>query len=260
MPNLLQFDLTQSIGFIYIFIRITGVMTIAPIFGDSNIPPLVKITIALLISLIFFPVVAAPQVGADPNVADLVYTALLEFGVGLLMGFSTRLLFTAVGLAGEVAGYQMGLGIANIFDPTSQTQTSLIGQINVIFALLLFVVLDGHHLLIVALADSYRILPVGAAKISPEGMRFYVDLVGNLFLVGLRLGAPIIVALMAANFSMGLITRSVPQLNVIIVGIPFTIGLGIIFMIIGFPYFIQALVLLNEKTESILMATLKALG
>ena len=91
-------------------------------------------------------------------------------------------------------------------------------------------------------------------------MRFFVDQVGKIFLVGLQIGAPLIVALLAANFSMGLIARSVPQLNVIVVGFPFTIGLGLFFLFVGFPFFIRGMVLLIEQLDNILMAALKVLA
>ena len=260
MPNLLQFDPTQIVGFIIIFTRITGIMTLAPILGDNNIPVQIKAAIAFMLSLVFFPVVAAPNLGPNPDLAVVGFISATEFGIGLLMGFATRLLFTGVSLAGEVAGFQMGVSIANIFDPTSAQQVSLIGQIQVVFALLLFVVLDGHHLLIRSLVESYQIVPAGGLELSEGSMRFFVDRVGRIFLVGLQIGAPLIVALLAANFSMGLIARSVPQLNVIVVGFPFTIGLGLFFLFAGFPFFIRAMMVLIERLDSILMATLKVLA
>ncbi len=260
MPNLLLFDPTQFVGFILIFFRILGLMLLAPILGDNNIPGQIKVAIAFLLSLIFFPVVAAPRIGTSPDVGELVFVGGVEFGIGILMGFTARLLFTGIALAGEVAGFQMGVSIANIFDPSSQTQVSMIGQIQVVFALLLFVALDGHHILINALVESYRLVPVGGIVVREEGMRLLTDQVGRIFLVGLQIGAPLIVALLAANFSMGLIARSVPQMNVIMVGFPFTIGLGLLFLFISFPFFVGAVVVLHERLGAILMGLLKTLG
>ena len=260
MPNLLQFDPGQFVGFFVIFTRLGGLMLIAPTLGDNNIPPQIKIVLTFLLSLVFFPVVAAPDLGPNPDLGQAGLMIISEFAVGLLMGFAVRLMFTAVSLAGEVAGFQMGIGIANIFDPGSETQVSLIGQINMIFALLLFVVMDGHHIMIKALAGSYDVLPPGAMVLKAEGMQFFVGLVGNLFLLGLQIGAPLIVALLAANLGMGLMARSVPQLNVIIVGFPFTIGLGLLLMIAGFPFYIQALIALNERVEMLLMSVIKVLS
>lgn len=260
MPNLLQFDPAQIVGFILIFTRMGGIMIMAPILGDNNIPMQIKVAFTFLLSMVFYPVVAAPNLGANPEIATVAFVSISELGVGLLIGFTARLLFTGVSLAGEVAGFQMGVSIANIFDPTSAQQVSLIGQIQVVFALMLFVALDGHHLLIQSLVKSYEIVPVGGLQLSEGSMRFFVNQVGKIFLVGLQIGAPLIVALLAANFCMGLIARSVPQLNVIVVGFPFTIGLGLFFLFVGFPFFIRGMVLLIEQLDDILMAALKVLA
>ncbi|MCZ6644846.1 MAG: flagellar biosynthetic protein FliR [SAR324 cluster bacterium] len=260
MPNLLQFDPTQIIGFVVIFTRITGIMVISPILGDTNIPMQIKVAIAFVFSLVFFPVVGAADLGPNPELSRILYVAVTEFGLGLVMGFAVRMLFTGVSLAGEVAGFQMGVGVANIFDPSSEQQVSLIGQIQVIFALLLFVTLDGHHLLIKSLVESYAIVPPGGLALSEQGMRFFVAQAGNIFLIGLQIGAPLIVALLAANFSMGLIARSVPQMNVIVVGFPFSIGLGLLFLFLGFPYFMRSMMVIIERLDDILMAALKLLG
>ncbi len=260
MPNLLLFDPSSFIGFIVIFTRVLGIMITAPILGDNNIPGQVKVAIAFVFSLIFYPVVSAPSFGADPDLGRMFLVGATEFGIGLVIGFTARLMFTGIALAGEVAGFQMGVSIANIFDPSSETQVSMIGQIQVVFALLLFVALDGHHLLIETLVESFRIVPPGMAVLREEGMRLLVDQVGNIFLLGLQVGAPLIVALLAANFSMGLIARSVPQMNVIVVGFPFSIGLGLLFLFIGFPFFIRTVVVLHEKLGAILMGLIKTLG
>jgi flagellar biosynthetic protein FliR len=256
MPNLLAFDPAQYVGFILIFARISGLMIVSPILGDQNIPPQIKVAFTFILSLIFFPVLAAPRLPANPDVLEIMLLMATEVGVGLLIGFAARLLFTGVAMAGEVVGYQMGLGIANVFDPSSDTQISLIGQIQTIFALLIFVVLDGHHLLIRALMMSYQRIPPGGLALSRPLYEHFVRLGGNIFVVGLQIGAPLIVAMMAANFSIGLVARSVPQVNVIVVGFPFTIALGLLLLALGFPFFIEALVALFNQLDSVLVGGL----
>jgi len=259
MPNLLQFDPSQFLGFFVIFTRMSGLMLSAPVLGDGNIPMLVRVLFTYVLSLLFFPVVAAPQVGPDPGLLPLTLLLMSELGVGLLMGFAARILFEGVQLAGEVIGFQMGLGIAHVVDPTSQLQIPLIGQVQSVFALFLFVVLDGHHMLIRALAGSYEVLGVGAVNWGEPALQFYSGLLGRLFFIGLQIGAPLTVALLAANFAMGLIARSVPQVNIFIVGFPFTIGLGLLFLALGFPFFIEALVMLIERIEGVIFTGLQVL-
>jgi len=260
MPNLLQFDPGHVLGFFIIFVRILGLMMIAPVLGDGNIPTQVKVGFAFVMSLIFYPVLASPTLGVNPEPMQVVLLVIREMAVGLVMGFTARLLFTALALAGEVIGFQMGVGIANIFDPSSETQVALIGQLHVIFAMLLFVVMDGHHLLVSALVESYQLIPIGQANTSPESVKFITAAIGGVFVIGLKIGAPLITALMAANMSMGLITRAVPQLNVIIVGIPFTIIMGILFLALVFPFFIRMVMVLNERMIEMVLTAAKMLG
>jgi flagellar biosynthesis protein FliR len=254
MPNLLTFEPAQLLGFVVILARVSGLLVSAPVLSDANIPPQVKAGFAFVLSLVFYPVVAAPRLPLDLNAVAIALLALGEFAVGLLIGFSARLLFTGVSLAGEVIGFQMGIGIANVFDPSSDTQVPLIGQIQLIFTLLLFVILDGLHLLIQALVMSYRLIKPGTFVVTQTLFDHVMGLAGKVFVIGLQVGAPLIVAMMAANFSIGLIARSVPQVNVFVVGFPFTIALGILLLALGFPFFIEAVHALHGQLESVLLS------
>jgi len=143
-----------------------------------------------------------------------------------------------------------------VFDPASDTQVPLIGQIELVFALLLFVVLDGHHMLIQALVMSYRIVGPGELQMSESLMHNYMALAAKIFVVGLQIGAPLIVAMMAANFSIGLIARSVPQVNVFVVGFPFTIALGILLLALGVPFFIETVHALVDQVQGLMLSGL----
>ena len=259
MPNLLQYDPNQFLGFVVIFARMSGMMVAAPIFGEPTIPPQVKAGLALLVSLVFYPLLTAPRIAPDASVFQLVHLVVVEVGVGLLIGFSARLLLAGVEMAGEVAGFQMGLGLANVVDPSSGAQVSLIGQLMSLFALLILVMMNGHHLLILAIANSYSLIGPGQATLGQRSFDSLMTLAAQLFVVGLKVGAPLVVALLAANFAMGLMARSVPQMNVFVVGFPFTIGLGLVFLVIGFPFFVQAVASVLGDLEQVLMAELRAL-
>jgi flagellar biosynthetic protein FliR len=234
-------------------------MVAAPIFGEATIPPQVKAGLALLVSLIFVPLVTAPRIAPDASVLQLVHLVAVEAGVGLLIGFSARVLLAGIELAGEVAGFQMGLGLANVVDPVSGAQVSLIAQLMSLFALLILVMMDGHHLFIQAVASSYALIGPGQATLGESAVGTFMMLAAQLFVIGLKVGAPLVVALLAANFAMGLMARSVPQMNVFVVGFPFTIGLGLLFLVIGFPFFVQSVAGVLTDLEKILMAVLRGL-
>lgn len=257
MPNLLGFDPVQILGFVVIFARVTGLMLFAPLLGDRNIPMQVKIGMAFVLALIFYPVVTAPKISPNPDMLDMALLMTIEVSIGALIGFAARMMLAGVSMAGEVAGFQMGLSIANIFDPTSETQVSLVGQIQTIFALMLLVAMDGHHLLIQAVISSYELVPPGELNLTRSLYDQVVGIGGSVFLTGVKIGSPLIVALMAANFSIGLMARSVPQVNVIVVGFPFTIALGLMLMALGFPFFVEAVVTLHNQLAELLMTLLR---
>jgi flagellar biosynthetic protein FliR len=259
MPNLLQFNPYQFLGFVIIFARVSGVMITAPVLNDANIPPQIKVAITLLLALVFYPVAGRPALPANPNIVQLVVLILGEVGVGVLIGFTAQLLFSGIAMAGEVIGFQMGLGIANVFDPVTQTQVSQISQLQTVMALMLFVGLDGHHIFINALAQSYAVVPAGSASVTSAGIKHFVGVGGQMFVLGVQLGAPLIVALLAANFSIGLVARAVPQVNIFVVGFPFTIALGMVLMMLAMPFFLEGVAVMHKGLEETLRAGLQAL-
>ena len=259
MPNLLQFNPAQFIGFAIIFARLSGVMITAPVLNDANIPPQIKVAFTFLLSLILFPVVARPDIGANPNVWRLAVVLTGEVAVGILIGFTAQLLFAGIGIEGEVVGFQMGLSIANVLDPVTQTQVSVISTFKTIVALMLFVALDGHHVFLEALARSYAIVPAGGVELKAAGMSHYMGVAARMFVTGLQLGAPLIVALLAANVGVGLVARAVPQVNIFVVGYPFTILAGLVLMVLAMPFFLEGVALMQRGLEEAILTGLRAL-
>ena len=259
MPNLLEFDPIRILGFLLILGRISGLIISAPVLGDNTIPVPVKAGFAFILSLLFFPLVAAPNLGPNPGLLSLTLGMLREVSVGLMLGFTARVVFVGIQLAGEVIGFQMGIGVANVFDPSSDAQIPLLGQLQSVLAMFLFVVADGHHLLIRAVAESYTLVAPGAMQLTEGSFDYVVLLFSTIFVIGIQIGAPLIVAMLAANFSIGLIARSVPQVNVFVVGFPFTILLGILFLAVSFPFFAQAVMHLHEQLAQMLMQGLRVL-
>ena len=259
MPNLLAFNAAQFLGLFLIIARVSGVMITAPLLNDQTIPPAVKVGFTVLLSLVFFPVVARPVLPANIGIVELALWVAGELAVGLTIGFTAQLLFAGITLAGEVIGFQMGVSMAHVFDPAFNTQTSLIAEINTVLALMVFVALNGHHLFIEALVRSYAIAPPGHIALGKAALAHMTLVSGKMFMVGLQVGAPLIVSLLAANVAMGLVARAVPQINIFVVGFPFTIGLGIILLMASLPFFVEGIGALHGSLQDLLEAGLKTL-
>ncbi len=259
MANLLSYDAGQLLAFILVLVRVSGIISTAPIFGSSVSPPQVKIVLSLMLALILFPFIPTIQVFPDRPDHYIVLIAS-ELLIGLVLGMIGQFLFAAVEFAGTVIGFQMGLGMANVFDPQSQEQVSLVGRFESTTATLIFLAMDGHLIVIQALVRSYSILPPGGARINQPLVDKLTELSASVFVIGLQIGAPLIVALFLANAIVGLLARSVPQIQVFVVGFPLTLLLGFLFLLFGMPFYGQAVHKMFEMFDTQIFSVLKLLG
>jgi len=259
MANLLSYDASQLLAFILVLVRVSGIISTAPVFGSSNIPPQIKVVLSLMLALILYPFI--PLITVFPDRPDH-YIMLIasELLIGLVLGIIARFLFGAVEFAGTVIGFQMGLGMAMVFDPQSQEQISLVGRFENATATLIFLAMDGHLIVLQALVRSYSVLPPGGASISRPLVENLTELSASVFVIGLQIGAPLIVALFLANAVVGLLARSVPQIQVFVVGFPLTLMLGFIFLFFGMPFFAQAVHQMFEKLDTQYFEAIKLLG
>ena len=259
MANLLSYDASQLLAFILVLVRVSGIISTAPVFGSSNIPPQIKVVLSLMLALILYPFI--PLITVYPDRPDH-YIMLIasEMLIGLVLGIIARFLFGAVEFAGTVIGFQMGLGMAMVFDPQSQEQISLVGRFQNATATLIFLAMDGHLIVLQALVRSYSVLPPGGASISRPLVENLTELSASVFVIGLQIGAPLIVALFLANAVVGLLARSVPQIQVFVVGFPLTLMLGFLFLFFGMPFFAQAVHQMFEKLDTQYFEAIKLLG
>jgi flagellar biosynthetic protein FliR len=258
MANLLSYDASQLLAFILVLIRVGGIVSTAPIFGSSNIPAQIKIVVIIIFSLIIQPF--TPTLGIQPTqLHEFVLLVFSELMIGVTLGMVGKFLFAAVEFAGTMTGFQMGLSIANVFDPQSMQQVSLVSRLESIIASLVFLAIDGPAMVVQAMVRSYEVLPVGQAGMNDGLMGELVRLSAGVFTIGFQLGAPLIVALLLANVVLGLLSRSVPQIQIFVVGFPLTLLLGFVFLWIGMPFFIQALRMMFQLFDDQMFGVLQAL-
>lgn len=234
-------------AFLWPFLRIFGLILAEPVLGHSSIPRAAKIGLAIFIALVLTPVLPpAPPVELASAAGILI--GLQQLLVGLAIGFTLRIALTAVETAGQFMGLQMGLGFAVFFDPQSSAQTAVMGQFLGLFAILVFLSMDGHFLVITALARSFSTLPITADPVTPGGFRLLVEWGGEIFRTGLLLSLPVVGALLVANIAVGIMTRAAPQLNIFAVGFPLTLGVGFFALWLTVPFIGPAIESLFEQT------------
>lgn len=238
-------------GFFWPFVRISAMMMAAPVFGAQLMPVRIRIMLALAVSL-----VAVPMLPSVPHVDPISYSGLSillqQVLIGVAMGFIIQMIFQALVIAGESIANGMGLGFARMVDPANGVQVPVVSQFLIVMATLLFVILNGHLMLIDLVVESFRILPIGELGLSANAARQIAGWASHMFAGGLMVALPAVAALMVVNISMGVITRAAPQLNIFAVGFPLMILLGFIFLAATTPsMLIQFSHMMMDSFESI---------
>ncbi len=226
-------------AFLLVFCRISAFFVVAPIISSRNVPAPFKIGLAFFVSVMVFL-----TVGFDTSVtADAFYilAVLREILAGLLIGYVSMLFFAAMQTAGTFMDLQIGFGIANIVDPLTGVSVSLFGNLKYMLAMLVFLSINGHHYLLAAIMESYQWLPLDNdlySSIAEGGVAdFLVRTFADTFRLALQISAPIVVAMFLTDIALGLLSRTAPQYNVFVVGIPIKIFIGLAMFIMLLPGF-----------------------
>ena len=232
------------------FLRLLAVFTSAPVLSSRAVPIRVKIALALLVALacqgsipsaLNYSIVSSEWIG-------VVFQQVL---IGLAMGFAVRVVFAAMELAGEVVGFQMGLNFAAFFDPSLNTQSSAVSRFFGQIATLLFVVLNGHIMLIVAVTKSFEAFPVDPHFLNALAKLKIYQLGTDLFASALWIALPVVAMLLFVNLALGIVSRVAPQINIFAVGFPLTLVVGLVGITATLPTLDQPMIMLMERAIAI---------
>jgi flagellar biosynthetic protein FliR len=232
------FDTGRILLFVLLLARASGFITAGPFWGDAVVPAKVKALFALALTVCLFGM--APATAVPQGIPDLVVLAVGELSIGVAFGFLARLFVFAFEMAGEIIAVQMGFGMAAVLDPLGGFRSTLIGRWMWLAGMTLFFTLGGHHLLLRAFGASLTALPPGTAFGSPEVVEHLSKSVGDAIAAPLRLAAPVIGTLLLATLGLGILARTVPQMNVFVVGFPVKIAVGILAIAFSLPFLAAA--------------------
>jgi flagellar biosynthetic protein FliR len=225
---MLEFVETHGWVFLFVLIRILAVVMVLPLWS-GQLPGTFRLSAAVWLSVIFSFVVPAASIPQFSNPQTLVVGAAQEFFIGAVLGFFMRMLLAAITLGGQLAGFQMGLAIANVIDPATSAQYSIIAQWLNLLALFVFLEINGHLMAVKILARSFEWIPPFAANVHATLLHdLVVDGGGEMFRLALGLAWPVTLTLLLVYLSLGLLARAAPQINMLMVGFPITISVGLI--------------------------------
>lgn len=246
--------------FFLVLTRISGIFMIAPFFGSLNIPVYLRASTTIAMALVVFPVI--DQQGAAPLPSTLLgYTLsiITELIVGWLIGFVAYLTFVAVNMAGKLMDMQVGFAVVNVIDPTSGQQIPLIGSFLYNLGLIIFLVTNSHHILIAALFESFQLVPVLGAAFDLSLTNIIADLTGGIFVTGLKIALPVLFAILLTDVGLGILARTMPQMNIFVVGIPAKIVIGLFVLSIALPFYILFLDVMFSEMYGNISIVLRAL-
>lgn len=218
-------------AFLLIFVRVTSFFLMMPLFSYRTIPASQKIGLGFSLALIMFSAMEVPGITIDGTFFMLVIKEAL---VGLLIGFIAAMMMSAVQIAGGFIDFQMGFAIANVLDPQTGAQSPLMGQYLYTLALLFLLTVNGHHLLIDGIFYSYSFVPLDQVLI-PFGNKDVVEFIlmsfNKMFIIAFQMSIPVVGSLFLVDVALGIVARTVPQLNIFVVGLPVKIGVSFIVLI-----------------------------
>ncbi|MHB1392447.1 MAG: flagellar biosynthetic protein FliR [Clostridia bacterium] len=229
-----------------VFVRMSSLFVITPVFGRREMPSYLRISLAFFCSYIMVPLLGDVQVEYT-NLLSFAVIAAKEFLVGIIIGYVSFLVFTALFVAGQIIDMQIGFGMVNVLDPTMNTQIPITGNFVYILTTLLFLSMDGHHILLSALFKSYSVLPINGFEFTEAMVNNMTTIFSDVFLIGFKISIPILAAALLSEVALGILSKTVPQMNVFVVGIPLKIGIGLLTLYVMIPIFIQIMTVTFDR-------------
>ncbi|MFH1453480.1 MAG: flagellar biosynthetic protein FliR [Armatimonadota bacterium] len=242
--------------FFLIMVRIIGVFIQAPVFGSRLIPPQGLIGLAALLSIVIYPQIQVPA-NFPTDVVGFVQVLALQFLVGSVIGYIANMVIAGAQFAGTILDVQLGLSAAAVYDPSMGGSVNILNRFQYYFALLLWLAIGGHHILIRAIQESFNIVPLTGMSYSGPLMGEFIRLTGQIFYIGIQVAAPMLAALFIIQVALGLLSRVAPQMNVFMLSFPLNIMIGTIMLLLSLGFIKLALTNLFDKNFFDIMNAIK---
>ena len=207
-----------------------------PFLDSRSVPLMFKAGLAVATAFLVISNLNLPVQPVLNSPLSAAFGIAREAAIGLIIGLATQLFFAGIQLAGQIDGFQMGFAIANVVDPASSLQVPILAQFFNIFAMLVFLGLNIHLYFIKAMADAFVLIPLWGGQFDGNLFQLMVKLAANSFVIAVKVGAPVMVAMLLTSVALGLMARTVPQMQIFIVAMPIQIILGTLFLMVSLPY------------------------
>ena len=227
-----------------------------PIFSSRLIPVLAKAGLAFIITIILFPVIHDKMGEFPATTWGMVQLILSEFIIGMILALLVQLFFEGIRMMGQLVGFQTGFAITNILDPQSGMQVSILANMVYLVAMALFLLFNGHHILLSAIKESFEIINVGSLSLNEQIFQKIMDTSADMFVIAIKIGAPAIAILLFTKVVFGLITKLIPQMNIMIVAFPVQIVIGLMFFGVSLQILLRFMEGYLEGLDSLLLSAM----
>lgn len=215
--------------FFLVLVRISTVLFMFPFFSTRGIPFFSKVGLSLMITILLFPVLDGKIVGFPGSTVEMILMMGSELLLGMILGMMVNVFFEGVRIMGQMAGFQTGFSITNIIDPHSGVPVAILSNMAFFVAMVFFLLLNGHHVLLRSLKESFEIIQVGSLGLSGDLFQKLIQAYGAMFIIAVKIGAPVMAALTFTQVAFGLVSKLIPQMNIMVVAFPVQIIVGLLF-------------------------------
>jgi flagellar biosynthetic protein FliR len=239
LASLYQFNETQIVLFALVLLRISAFVVVWPVFSAEQMTAQLKILFALTITMVVFPTQIWKASQIETITSNLIILSVREVFIGICCGYLAKFFFFTFQIAGELASTAMGLNAAQIFNPALGGNSTAIEHFYTTLAALFYLAVNGHHYLLKGMIDSLTWLPVGSMSLNTSQFIGVGNMVQEIIEFGLRMSAPVVIAILVANLVMGVIGKTVPQMNVLVTSMPVNIFIGLVLLFVTMPLFVD---------------------
>jgi len=243
MPILNLYNVDEFKVYLLVLARFSILLFMFPIFSTQMVPRVVKTSLAMVLSLLLYSVVDVDSSMFPTTVIETGLLIVTELMTGLMISLCVRFFLGSIQFAGQIIGFQMGFSMVNIMDPLTGANLSVLEEIAYWMTLLVFLLFNGHHIMIRSVIESFKILPPGIFVLQHVLLDKLTEQGGQLFILAIKIGAPVIAALLFTNVAFGMTGKFAPQMNIMIVAFPFQISVGL--MLFGFSLEVIKLVTMD---------------
>jgi flagellar biosynthetic protein FliR len=252
--------ITDFILVLMIFLRIIAALSVAPIYSNSAFPVQVRIFLSIVIAYMIFLTIDKTNIQVQPNLGWMFVNGIKEVLTGALLGYMVNVVFYGFAFAASLVSYSIGLSMAQVMNPMDELSDNVIGELYGFLAILILFIINGHHYIITGLVFSFKTIAIGEFAITKPVYDLILKYAFSVFVIAIKISAPILVTLFVVQIAEGIVARMIPQMQIFFVSQPLKIAFGIFLLMAAVPVTVYVMKILLQATESDLLNLIKTIG